>query len=92
MWAVSNDIPKQKLGTSKIPTHAAERFNLMEQKWDNVRLVNKTIQEVARDIEATGLGIIEEVYLVLIPLLSVAGKLLNEEIIEMINRKARDFE
>jgi hypothetical protein len=45
----------------------------MEQKWDDVRLVNKTIQEVARDIEATGLGTTEEVYLVLIPPLSVAG-------------------
>jgi hypothetical protein len=45
----------------------------MEQKWDDVRLVNKTIQEVDRDIEATGLGTIEEVYLVLIPPLSVAG-------------------
>jgi ankyrin repeat protein len=92
MWAVSKEIPKQKLGASEVDTHAAERFNFMDHDWDVVKLVNKTIQDVARDIEATGLGTIEEIYLVLIPPLSVASKLPNEAIVEMIRRKAKDFE
>ena len=92
MWAVSKEIPKRKFDVSEVDAHSAERFTFMDQKWDDVRLVNKTIQDVARDIEATGLGSTEEIYLVLIPPLSVAGKLPNEAIVEMIRRKAKYLE
>jgi hypothetical protein len=91
MWAVSKDIPKQKLGISEVDTHAAERFNFMDQNW-HLKLVNKTIQDVARSIEETGLGTLAEIYLVLIPPLSVASKLPNEAIVEMVRRKAKDNE
>lgn len=92
MWAVSKEIPKQKFGASEVDGHAAERFNFMDHDWDAVKLVNKTIQDIARDIEATGLGTIEEIYLVLIPPLSIASKLPNEAIVEMIRWKAKSFE
>ncbi|KAH0541543.1 hypothetical protein FGG08_004018, partial [Glutinoglossum americanum] len=90
MWAIAEKVPRKELGPATVDPRM---FNVDDYStWNSPELQNAKLLEIAREIQSSGLGTLEEVYSSIIPPLSCANKLPNEAMVELVRQKVFDYE
>jgi Ankyrin repeats (3 copies) len=90
MWAIAEKVPREIFSSTTVDPRA---FNIDDEKtWTLPKLQNAKLLEMAREIQSTGIGTLEEVYSSIIPLLSFTSKLPDEAIVELVRERALDYE
>ncbi|QSZ36452.1 hypothetical protein DSL72_006331 [Monilinia vaccinii-corymbosi] len=97
MWTIVSSFPiAQKVVESTteviLPSDDKLKLNTPNPNWNSLRLTNKSIKEITKAIEISGLGSLEDAYLLIIPPLSYSYKLPNENMINEVRNKAKDNE
>lgn len=92
MWAISPSIPRDSFAQATVDDSDLFDGTDFEITWNLPTLRNKKMMKLARDIEAFGLGPVEDVLLAIIPPLSYRGILPNEVMMRVLLRKIGDYE
>lgn len=92
MWAISPSIPRDSFAQATVDDSDLFDGTDFEITWNLPTLRNKKMMKLARDIEAFGLGPVEDVLLAIIPPLSYRGILPNEAMMRVLLRKIGDYE
>lgn len=89
MWAIAEHIPVPQIEpSSTVDLQSQNEFDSQLPRWNSLKLVNQTIQDLGRAVEGTALGTLEDAYTLIIPPLSLANKLPSEGLVEMVRQKA----
>ncbi|KAF7939345.1 uncharacterized protein EAE97_007425 [Botrytis byssoidea] len=97
LWAVVNSLPLSEMENIHptevvLPRDDKLRLNEEHPNWNSLRLTNKTIKQMTKAVESSGLGTLEDANLLIIPPLSYADKLPNEGIVDIVRKKVKDNE
>jgi hypothetical protein len=90
MWAIAGKVSRKELGHAIVDPRA---FNVDDPRtWDSPALENAKLLEMTREIQSTGLGTLEQVYLSIIPPLSCERKLPSEAMVDLVRQKVYGHE
>jgi hypothetical protein len=88
MWAIAEKM--SSLGHAKTNPGS---FNIDDHDtWNSIALENAKLLEMAREIQSTGLGSLEQVYLSIIPPLSWVYKLPDETVVDLVLQRVSEHE
>jgi len=90
MWAVTQEIPRETLYAAKVVTGS---FDVNKpETWSLLGLQNPGLTNMINEIRSTGLGSLKDIYLVVIPPLSCANKLLSDAVVDHVLQNVLPYE
>jgi ankyrin repeat protein len=92
MWSISKSIPPNTFEQTTVEDSELFDSSNFASTWGVPILRNKKMMKIARDIEAFGLGPVEDVLLGIIPPLSSCGILPNEVMMDVLLKKPKEYE
>ena len=90
MSAIAKSVKRDKLGYATVDPRS---FNVDDHDtWSSPALENAKLLGIAREIENTGLGSLDQVYLSIIPPLSRTSQLPDEAMVDLVRQRVHEYE